>query len=622
MQRKGNPRVVDQEYLDALDMAVRVGVGSVVGAVTVSTASGTSSTSGPMITISNWEANPFMITRPMSGGLRAGSVPVFAARRRTWRLSAAAATMIGVAGLAVSRPVMAQNASDSVVEASRQVTVDTDPTRLFSVPTVVVHPDNPQTLVVAVGDARNGGCQLRVSRDGGLSWATTAPNLMPANLPYCVHRNTGSYIAPRFASDGTLYVALSGTPADDHPNGPMTALVARTTDLGETFETSIVATPRSDHTFTNLDGTVETDLIGQHRYASLAVDPVDSNIVYRGWRFGLRGTARENAAPRETFVSVSTDGARTWSEPVNVIASLPEAQKSYAGDVPVMVVGADRTVYAFTKEIQDSAVPAAQRGKNRLFMSKSADNGKTWTASVVNAGATSVTNPFAAIDPRNGDLYVTWDQREGKGPQQVLFTSSTDGGTTWSEARLLADPPAATIDHYNPGISVSPNGRIDVAWFDFRNDPFYVARTPTSSPVTRYADIYMTSSTDGGATWSPNLKVTDRAIDTSIGVTFSNYGLRGPIGIASTEAAAYVVWPDSRAGNTELQSEDAYLTRVRFAGEALAASSTDGSRVPYVLLGAAIALAVGGLALAVGARFVAGSRSTGIGQSSPQPRPT
>lgn len=522
------------------------------------------------------------------------------------------ATSLIAAPCLVGPGAVLANEHAPVVEAARQVTTDADPTRLFSVPTVAVHPDDPRTVVVAVGDARNGGCQLRVSRDGGLSWVTTATDLMPANLPYCVHRNTGSYIAPAFASDGTLYVALSGTPADDHPNGPMTALVSRTTDLGITNELSTVAVPRSDITFTSITGTTETNLIGQHRYASLAVDPIDPNLVYRGWRYGLRGTVVENAAPRQPLVAASKDGGRSWSEPVNTATKLPDGTTPFAGDVPVMVVGNDRAVYSFTKEIHDAAVPAAQRGKVRVLMSKSTDSGKTWTTTVINGGASSLTNPYAAIDRKTGNLYVTWDQREGNGPQEVFLISSTDAGRTWSEpVRLPDDAKSRNIEHYNPGISVAPNGRVDVAWFDFRDDPSFVARAGTVAPRIRYAEVYMTSSTDGGKTWGPNAKVTDRAIDTSIGVTFSNYGLRGTIGIASTDDSAYVVWPDSRSGKADLEAEDAYLTRVRFSDDALSPPATKESNAQWIGLGAAITLVVGGLALAIGNQMIGGSAPAG-----------
>ena len=499
-------------------------------------------------------------------------------------------------------PATAAPNSEPVIEAARQVTIDNDPTRLFDVPTVVVDPRDPRTVVVAVGDSRNGGCQLRVSHDGGLSWATTAKNLMPSELPYCVHRNTGSYIAPAFASDGTLYVALSGTPASDHPNGPMTALVARSKDLGETHDMSTVAVPRTDITFKNDDGTVETNLIGQHRYASIAVDPGDPNRVYRGWRYGLRGTVVENAAPRQPLVSASNDGGRTWTEPVNVVSPLANGDKIYAGDVPVLVVGNDHTVYSFTKEIQNVAIPSASQGKNRILMSKSTDGAKTWATTVINGGATSVTNPFAAINPRSGALYVTWDQREGTGPQTVQFISSTDGGKIWTDPlRITDDDPGRAIQHYNPGVSVAPNGRVDVAWFDFRNDPFFVPRTATAAPKIRYADIYLASSSDGGKTWTRNLRLTDRAIDTTIGVTFSNFDLRGPVAIASTDDAAYVVWPDSRGGRPDLQSEDAYLTRVRF-GDGAEGSTNDSPRIAWAVGGAGGALAIVGALLVLASR--------------------
>jgi hypothetical protein len=118
------------------------------------------------------------------------------------------------------------------------------------------------------------------------------------------------------------------------------------------------------------------------------------------------------------MVSVSTDGARTWSPAADVTASLPDGAKAYAADLAYVVVGADHTAYAFLKEIRAPNVA----GSNRMFMSKSTVSGKTWSASVISPGVPVTTSPVAAIDPQTGRLYVTWDEREGPnvGPQQVL----------------------------------------------------------------------------------------------------------------------------------------------------------------------------------------------------------
>ena len=44
------------------------------------------------------------------------------------------------------------------MEAPRQVTSGPNPTRAFAIPALAVDPDDPSTVAMAVGDARNGGC--------------------------------------------------------------------------------------------------------------------------------------------------------------------------------------------------------------------------------------------------------------------------------------------------------------------------------------------------------------------------------------------------------------------------------------------------------------------------------
>jgi len=86
------------------------------------------------------------------------------------------------------------------------VTGDPNPLRLYDIPALAVDPHDPDTIVMAVGDARNGECGLRVSRDGGLSWETTAANLLRDPKDSCIQRALGPVMAPAFGSDGKPYV--------------------------------------------------------------------------------------------------------------------------------------------------------------------------------------------------------------------------------------------------------------------------------------------------------------------------------------------------------------------------------------------------------------------------------
>ena len=543
-------------------------------------------------------------------------------------LAAGAAVVV----LGLFTPAGAQQAGGGgrapAVEAPRQVTADANPVRAFLVPALAVHPDQPDTVVMAVGDAVNGGCGLRVSRDGGLSWATTAPTVMPDNLPMCIQRNSGPAMTPRFASDGTLYVAVSGSArGTGTPNGPITALFARSTDLGETHDTVTVARPEG-FVYTPPDGQPLTGYY-QWRLPSLAVDPRDPQKVYMGWRLWNDGITAPGvsfrAYPQRSYVATSGDGGRTWSEPVDIMRkTIDDARARELGIVftgpnvthaewPSLVVDREGTVYGFTKEQPPQAPQGQPAAKARLFMFKSTDGGVSWTTDVISDGAQRIDSPVAAVHPTNGDLYLVYSSRgaatpatQPANPSEVYVMTSGDGGRTWSAPlNITDDNQSRSTNQYFPGISVAPDGRIDVAWYDFRNDPFFrpgETGNMGSAVGERFWDVYYTYSLDGGRSWATNLRVTNPSLDGDVGITFNNYDVRGPMGVASTDGAAYLAWPDPRpTSSTDVQAEDAYFSRVRF--EQTAPLGTDADGTPgwqWALLGAAGALVVGGLVLGAG----------------------
>lgn len=527
-----------------------------------------------------------------------------------------AAIVLGVLGFSLlvgaqTTQVAAQDTDEPVVEAARQVTPDASPVRLFNIPDIAVHPDEPNTAVVLVGDARNGGCGLHVTRDGGLSWSVAADTVMPDELEHCIQRSFGPTTGVEFASDGTLYAALSGSTADNgHPNGPVAALLARSRDLGQSHETFMVR----DHEDLVIEHEGEEyELFEQNRMSTLAVDPTDPDVVYRGWHRRVSGVSSDEVPfgerPQRAFVAVSTDGGETWTDPIDVMQNYDgDPEEVFGSSYIDLVTGPDGTAYGFVR-----GSPADRDDPQPFYMVKSTDQGETWTTEVIHDGAANINRPSAAVDPESGQLYLAWDERgdSNENPSNIYFMTSTDQGETWDEPiQLNDDDPGRGANQYFPGVSVAPDGRVDVAWHDFRNDPFFTqgeAGGMGSADNERWWDVYHTHSTDGGDTWAANTRVTDRSIDANLGSTYNNQDHRGPIGIASTERSAYVVWPDSRAGGGEFDAEDAYFTRLRFdSAEPTAATGTSaGTDVGWMwaALGAGVALVVGGVVLLVGVRI-------------------
>ena len=509
--------------------------------------------------------------------------------------------------------------SSPVIEAPRQVTGEANPVRLYDIPALAVDPHDPRTIVMAVGDARKGGCGLRVSRDAGMSWATTTPSLLPDPTATCIQKALGPVMAPAFAADGSLLVAMpSSTPATDAASGPIDLMVARTSDLGTTSEVTTVA--KSEVVTVN-----PADYGGQgtaqqgnswHKFPSLVVDPNNPNRVYVGWRWyvwGLNMQSLPGDIPFRPYFAASDDGGKTWGPPVDLLA-VSKGTPAYGGSSPMLVVAPNGNIYGFSKELLKSAPPGQTNPNPRVLMFKSTDGGKTWETGVASAGGPNLqASPEAAVDPRNGNLHVVYAvgpphtpaAQPAPAPQKVFVITSTDEGRTWSEPTKVDDRTAPTDrgDEFYPNIQVAPNGRIDVAWHDFRNDTVGPRQVGTFYRGERYWDVYYSSSTDAGATWSDNMRVTTPSIDGKAGATFNNIDTRGPIGLVATDDAAYVAWSDSRATQANGDAEDAYFSRIRYAGGA-SPGGDGGSRPGWVwgLLGAAITLAAGGLVLVIGSR--------------------
>lgn len=516
------------------------------------------------------------------------------------RKAATASALLGVLTLLTLQagPVQAQRPAPPTIDGAVQVTGDPAVTRSYAGPVLATHPQDPNIIVIADGEARASRCGLQVSTNRGLSWsARSTPE--PSGTT-CVWANNGPVLDVAFSADGAaLYYAFSAGRPADWPQ--RTIYVARSTDLGESFELlTKVPTPPAD---------LDKGQAGVHAMPSLGVDATRPNTVfvlwrsnYGAWNLGHLLTGNQPRLVQRPLMSVSNDGGRTFSEPV-------DAGGDYKGSIQsaTLVVGQRGELMVFFGESAGFGGQQKLPGAH-LHFTLSSDGGKTFSHQNIHqmpdGETTTVVNaPVAAIDRKSGTIHVVWEDMGG-GPARVLTKRSEDGGKTWSAPVKVndADPLRKwTFNESFPGLSIAPDGRIDVAWYDSREDPTARADAERHLPLQH---VYYSHSLDGGQTWAPNVRVSDRLINRNIGVWET--GIRSPVALVSDRHVANIAWVDARNGDPATDNEDIYFARARFVGPAEAfggARSATTDRGWWFVLGLAVALVVAGGAFLAGTRI-------------------
>jgi hypothetical protein len=158
------------------------------------------------------------------------------------------------------------------------------------------------------------------------------------------------------------------------------------------------------------------------------------------------------------------------------------------------------------------AAPTARgRASAIIEVAASNDGGETYEQAVkiadkypgeVSSGA--ITTPSMAADPGSpsfaGNVYAVWlDFRAGNG--QLLLSRSTDNGKTWSPPHVVNDvlPEAADVigpNVFMPNVAANRDGVVLVTWYDRNNHPGNLGWR-----------IRARASIDGGETWLPSVEV-------------------------------------------------------------------------------------------------------------------
>lgn len=201
---------------------------------------------------------------------------------------------------------------------------------------------------------------------------------------------------------------------------------------------------------------------------------------------------------------------------------------------------------------------------NTIAFNHSFDGGATFgTPSVVAAktlpfdiGIPSISFRRALVYPtcdadrssghHRGRLYCSWMDLTSSGTTDILVSFSDDRGATWSAPKPVTDPMLVAVDRFYPWLSVDPvTGKVNISFYDTRND---------TTGQRFMTDVYFTSSKDGTAWLSPNLRVsTASSNEHDCGGTFPcsgiDYGNQyGDYeGLVSFGGVSHPVWTDSRS---------------------------------------------------------------------------
>lgn len=452
---------------------------------------------------------------------------------------------------------------------------ETAPTRGFTGPTsMAADPDDPRIVVAATADLRTRACHLLVSTDAGMSWAFSKERPAPEGYPFCTNTTAGVPEASvAWGSDGTLYYALQAYGEGEGPREGKTSIaLARTTDLGQSWTTTIVTDARSEP-----DPKPENTGV-----SGLAVDnsrPTDA--VYVGYSRDWSATAPDGhplERKREVVVATSTDGGATFGKPVNLNdeskLTMTVAGKSYplhfqtAFGRPYLTAH-DGVALAVADGGPPADSPPPREAYDGIFgeatpmlVARSTDQGRTWVVSelgkpVYNAAGSYTGMGWTPDGGPDGTFVFAYSATPGDaknaGRSEIVVQRSTDNGVTWSDpVAINDDDPDDRFTSFYPALDVAPNGRVDVIWQDNRGLTDYLV------------NVRYTYSTDGGATWAPNMAVTDRPINFNFGLSF-NSDLRQPPGIASTNQYAAIAWADTRYADEKTQTQDDFGVVAQFS---------------------------------------------------------
>jgi hypothetical protein len=275
----------------------------------------------------------------------------------------------------------------------------------------------------------------------------------------------------------------------------------------------------------------------------IVVDPVDRQTVYaswlqnerrdvvvarsldfgRSWSYSWADRGREDADKpvltvrgpnvyvgfnheEEFLIAASHDAGQTFS----VVRVNPSARTGWSLAGGATIDPAGNVYFGWTAYARHDM----PKRPVSVFVSHSADGGRNWNTILLDLSSAPpdcveencqtgfLGAQIGLASDASGALYALWNAGAASGgPENIYFASSTTGGANWSVRAKVSS--ISGVEHGFPAIVAGASGDVRIAWMD--------ARVREVHSNHRLWNTYYRSSTNGGATWSAESRLSGQA---------------------------------------------------------------------------------------------------------------